>query len=191
MKAISNKNSSSKNSKQTTTTVTETIVKAEKVVGQKKVTIVAGVAKSVMASASASLAASLGGAANALASAATKSGDKNNKNAKGLIMEQDQDGLEFLSDDEQQMHSSEPNFEEMHIDHLPKIKTKSEQVSTDHSKVYYRPFRKNFYVEVPELAKMTPEEVEACREELEGIKVCLPCVRSFGIELRILENKIT
>ena len=27
----------------------------------------------------------------------------------------------------------------------------------DHTKVEYQPFRKNFYVEVPELAKMKPE----------------------------------
>ena len=30
-------------------------------------------------------------------------------------------------------------------------------MQTDHSKVYYAPFRKNFYVEVPEIARMTPE----------------------------------
>lgn len=30
-------------------------------------------------------------------------------------------------------------------------------VLTDHSKVYYAPFRKNFYVEIPELARLTPE----------------------------------
>ena len=28
---------------------------------------------------------------------------------------------------------------------------------TDHTKVYYASFRKNFYVEVPEIARMTPE----------------------------------
>jgi hypothetical protein len=28
----------------------------------------------------------------------------------------------------------------------------------------YTPFRKNFYVEVPEIARMTPEEVEAYKE---------------------------
>lgn len=32
--------------------------------------------------------------------------------------------------------------------------------AVDHSKVYYQPFRKNFYVEVPELAKLTPEGKE-------------------------------
>lgn len=32
-----------------------------------------------------------------------------------------------------------------------------ELAAVDHSKVYYQPFRKNFYVEVPELARLTPE----------------------------------
>lgn len=29
--------------------------------------------------------------------------------------------------------------------------------AVDHDKIYYRPFRKDFYVEVPEIANMTPE----------------------------------
>ena len=31
--------------------------------------------------------------------------------------------------------------------------------------------RRNFYIEVPELARMTPEEVEEYRAELDGVKV--------------------
>lgn len=42
---------------------------------------------------------------------------------------------------------------------------------TDHSKVYYRPFRKDFYKEVPEIAKMSKKEVEDYREGLDEIKV--------------------
>lgn len=41
----------------------------------------------------------------------------------------------------------------------------------DHSKIDYPPFRRNFYKEVPELARMTPEQVEAYRQQLDGIKV--------------------
>lgn len=37
--------------------------------------------------------------------------------------------------------------------------------------IYYRAFRKDFYHEVPDLARMTEEEVIAYREELEDIKV--------------------
>ncbi|KAK0403526.1 hypothetical protein QR680_016974 [Steinernema hermaphroditum] len=42
---------------------------------------------------------------------------------------------------------------------------------TDHTMVYYRPFKKNFYVETAELAKMTKKEVEELRHSLDEIKV--------------------
>ena len=67
-------------------------------------------------------------------------------------------------------------------------------VHTDHSKVYYRPFRKNFYVEVPELAHMSADEVELMRVELEGIKVkgkhCPKPIRNWaqcGVSFKVLE----
>ena len=41
----------------------------------------------------------------------------------------------------------------------------------DHSKVSYPPFRRNFYIEVPELAKMTDDQVQEFRKQLDGIKV--------------------
>ena len=51
-------------------------------------------------------------------------------------------------------------------------KTKGKDLpKVDHNKVEYAPFRKDFYVEVPELAKMTKEEVAAYRVELENIKI--------------------
>lgn len=43
-------------------------------------------------------------------------------------------------------------------------KQKKELAKVDHSEINYPDFRKNFYVEVPELAKMTTEEVEQYRE---------------------------
>ncbi|RNA26298.1 putative ATP-dependent RNA helicase DDX46 [Brachionus plicatilis] len=105
----------------------------------KKVTIMVGVAK------------------------ATSKGEKN----KGLIMEQDIDGLEYDSEQEDAYGIDDLTSESLNA----KNKTKSEMVSTDHSKVYYRAFRKNFYVEVPELSEMSGEQVEEYREELEGIKI--------------------
>ena len=42
----------------------------------------------------------------------------------------------------------------------------------DHAKMNYRPFRRNFYIEVPELARMTDAEVAEYRKQLDGIKVC-------------------
>lgn len=42
---------------------------------------------------------------------------------------------------------------------LTGFQTKQRKVlePVDHQKIQYEPYRKNFYVEVPELAKMTPE----------------------------------
>jgi len=48
---------------------------------------------------------------------------------------------------------------------------KKDVVKIDHNKIEYQPFRKNFYIEVPELARLTDAEVEAYRCDLEGIRV--------------------
>ena len=41
----------------------------------------------------------------------------------------------------------------------------------DHDAMEYSSFRKNFYVEVPELARLKQAEIDAYRCDLEGIKV--------------------
>lgn len=47
-------------------------------------------------------------------------------------------------------------------------KTKVEKLSlVDHSKIEYPPFRKNFYIEVKEISRMSAEEVSAYRKQLE------------------------
>ncbi|KAF3446942.1 hypothetical protein FNV43_RR12122 [Rhamnella rubrinervis] len=47
-------------------------------------------------------------------------------------------------------------------------KTKAEKLSiVDHSKIDYKPFRKNFYIEVKDILRMTSEEVAAYRKLLE------------------------
>ena len=43
----------------------------------------------------------------------------------------------------------------------------------DHKAVDYPPFRKNFYIEVPELARLSEADVTALRKELDGIKVSM------------------
>jgi hypothetical protein len=43
--------------------------------------------------------------------------------------------------------------------------------AVDHAAISYPPFRKNFYIEVPELARLSESEVAALRAELDGIKV--------------------
>ncbi|KAF9304409.1 pre-mRNA processing RNA-helicase [Mortierella antarctica] len=43
--------------------------------------------------------------------------------------------------------------------------------AVDHSKMHYEFFRKDFYLEPPEMADMTPEEIHMLRLELDGIKI--------------------
>ena len=44
-------------------------------------------------------------------------------------------------------------------------------VPVDHSKITYQPFRRNFYIEVPELARMSEKEVADYRKQLEDVRV--------------------
>lgn len=88
---------------------------------------------------------------------------KNKEVNKGEMMEQNQDGLEYSSEEEvEDIKDTAANLANKHKKELAKV---------DHSGMNYMPFRKNFYVEVPELAKMTSAEVDAYKVELEGIQV--------------------
>ncbi|XP_059470035.1 probable ATP-dependent RNA helicase DDX46 [Neocloeon triangulifer] len=88
---------------------------------------------------------------------------KDSSKSKGELIEQNQDGLEYSSEEESE------NLQETAAGLA--VKQKKELAKVDHSKETYKPFRKNFYVEVPEISKMTQEEVDAYKEELEGIRV--------------------
>lgn len=52
----------------------------------------------------------------------------------------------------------------------------------DHATMNYPPFRRNFYIEVPELARLSEAEVVELRKQLDDVKViavcwaCLSCV---------------
>lgn len=82
---------------------------------------------------------------------------------KGEMMEQNQDGLEYSSEEEMEdIKDTAANLANKHKKELAKI---------DHSGVDYLPFRKDFYVAVPELAKMSSVDVDAYKVELEGIQV--------------------
>lgn len=75
--------------------------------------------------------------------------------------------------------------------------------AVDHSKIDYPPFRRNFYIEVQELQKMSEEDVAKYRKELEDIKVrpgaciaLLPGVLGHlcvcaGCEVPALEHGVT
>ncbi|KAL1920340.1 uncharacterized protein VTP21DRAFT_1486 [Calcarisporiella thermophila] len=51
-----------------------------------------------------------------------------------------------------------------------KVKKKDLAI-VDHSQIKYEPFRKDFYIEHPELQEMTPDQVDLLRIELDGIKI--------------------
>lgn len=95
-----------------------------------------------------------------LTGVAKKSTQKKNK---GELIEQNIDSLEYSSEEElEDIKDTVAILANKHRKELAKI---------DHSGVEYASFRKNFYVEVPELARMTPQDVEKYRTELEGIQV--------------------
>jgi len=85
------------------------------------------------------------------------------KTKKPEVMEQNQDALEYSSEEEKEGLDD--------LNGKLKEKGKKDLVKIDHSGVEYLPFRKDFYFEVPELAKMSDAEVEEYRVEMEGIKV--------------------
>ncbi|XP_013873855.1 putative ATP-dependent RNA helicase DDX46 [Austrofundulus limnaeus] len=106
---------------------------------------------------------------------------------KGELMENDQDAMEYSSEEEEvDLQTALTGFQ-----------TKQRKVlePVDHGKIQYESYRKNFYVEVPELAKMTPEEVNSFRLELEGITVkgkgCPKPIKTWvqcGVSMKILSS---
>ena len=78
---------------------------------------------------------------------------------------------------------------------LAQSKTKKKELTmVDHSTAHYEPFKKKFYIETPEIAEMTNEEVQAYREELDGIRIrgvdCPKPIKKWsqcGLDVRILD----
>ncbi|KAL9836288.1 LOW QUALITY PROTEIN: putative ATP-dependent RNA helicase DDX46 [Geothlypis trichas] len=115
----------------------------------------------------------------------TKKASAESEKKKGELMENDQDAMEYSSEEE------EVDLQTALTGYQTKQRKLLEPV--DHGKIEYEPFRKNFYVEVPELAKMTQEEVNVYRLELEGITVkgkgCPKPIKTWvqcGISMKIL-----
>ncbi|XP_071317608.1 probable ATP-dependent RNA helicase DDX46 isoform X1 [Trachinotus anak] len=114
----------------------------------------------------------------------TKKGPHTHKK-KGELMENDQDAMEYSSEEEEvDLQTALTGFQ-----------TKQRKIlePVDHGKIEYESYRKNFYVEVPELAKMTTEEVNALRLDLEGITVkgkgCPKPIKTWvqcGVSMKIL-----
>ncbi|XP_029303955.1 putative ATP-dependent RNA helicase DDX46 [Cottoperca gobio] len=114
----------------------------------------------------------------------TKKGPNTHKK-KGELMENDQDAMEYSSEEEEvDLQTALTGFQ-----------TKQRKVlePVDHGKIQYESYRKNFYVEVPELARMTSDDVHAYRLELEGItfkgKGCPKPIKTWvqcGVSMKIL-----
>ncbi|XP_006116110.1 putative ATP-dependent RNA helicase DDX46 [Pelodiscus sinensis] len=117
----------------------------------------------------------------------TKKAAVESEKKKGELMENDQDAMEYSSEEE------EVDLQTALTGYQTKQRKLLEPV--DHGKIEYEPFRKNFYVEVPELAKMTLEEVNVYRLEMEGIivkgKGCPKPIKTWvqcGISMKILSS---
>ncbi|CAM6041238.1 unnamed protein product [Sphagnum compactum] len=93
-----------------------------------------------------------------------KVGRRKNRNGMGRIMP----GDDSASEDEREEGQGDEGDEDDE-DFLKRVKkTKAEKLAiVDHSKIQYPPFRKNFYIEVKEISRMTAEEATAYRKELE------------------------
>ncbi|OQV19458.1 putative ATP-dependent RNA helicase DDX46 [Hypsibius exemplaris] len=84
------------------------------------------------------------------------------KNDRGEVIEQDQDALEWSSEEEEEDLKTTMN----------NVANKQKKLvqTVDHKSIKYPPFKRNFYQEVPEIANMTDEEVKVYQAEMEGIK---------------------
>ena len=109
---------------------------------------------------------------------------------KGELLEQNQDALEFSSEEEASATDDLQAITNNLMSHKSKKLT---TISKDD--ITYSPFEKSFYVEVAELARMTSEQVEELREELEGIKVkgkgCPKPIKSWahsGVSKKIFDS---
>ncbi|CAH8468106.1 unnamed protein product [Dicrocoelium dendriticum] len=80
---------------------------------------------------------------------------------KGELMESNMDEMEYSSEEEEETLETA----------LAQLQKKEKLLPVNHTVIEYKPFRKNFYIEVPELAKMSKEDVKAYRASLENIRV--------------------
>ena len=107
---------------------------------------------------------------------------------KGELMQNNQDAVEYSDEDvgDDELATA--------LLAIAKKNKKKDLPKIDHKAITYSSFRKNFYVEVPELTRMTAEKVAAYREELEHIKVkgkkCPKPVKTWaqcGLSTKVLD----
>ncbi|URE46893.1 DEAD-box ATP-dependent RNA helicase [Musa troglodytarum] len=90
---------------------------------------------------------------------------KGEKNAMGRIIPGEDSDPDFEDLENEEVALEDEDDEEF----MKRVKkTKAEKLSiVDHSKIQYSPFRKNLYIELKEISRMSAEEVSAYRKQLE------------------------
>lgn len=113
--------------------------------------------------------------------------DNTPKKHKGELMEANADAMEYSSEEEEE--SLDTAFSKFQN----KQKNKKLDTVVDHEAIEYEDFNRKFYVEVPEIAAMTEEEVADYRAELENVKVrgknCPKPIKSWaqaGVSFKVL-----
>ncbi|KAI8346199.1 P-loop containing nucleoside triphosphate hydrolase protein [Blakeslea trispora] len=98
--------------------------------------------------------------------------NKPSKKRRGSLMadqdESEEEETDRKPEDEEEDIGSDP--EDILALAAKKVKRK-DIAPVDHSKMNYEPFRKDFYIEPPELRDMTADQVDLLRIELDGIKI--------------------
>jgi ATP-dependent RNA helicase DDX46/PRP5 len=78
----------------------------------------------------------------------------------------------YNDDDDAYLQELEKDYEnDDFVSRQKRQAQKKELKPVNHEEIDYEPFRKNFYIEVPEINRMTEGEVEEFRRELGGIKI--------------------
>lgn len=91
---------------------------------------------------------------------------------RGEIMVQNDDAMEYSSEEETERlpyQEKDINAPGYWSGFMPK--QRKELGSVDHNSVAYEPFRKDFYIEVPEIAALSQQDAAQLRFELENISV--------------------
>jgi len=76
-----------------------------------------------------------------------------------------------LNDDDEEEDTSKPLTEEDLLKMANQTTKKKELQLVNHDTIEYEDFRKDFYIETPEIGRQTPDEVKKLRDELDGIKI--------------------
>ncbi|KAI4524079.1 P-loop containing nucleoside triphosphate hydrolase protein [Schizophyllum commune Tattone D] len=92
------------------------------------------------------------------------------KSSAGKRMDDGDVDMEEAGEDIDEIDATELNPEDILALAAKKAK-KKELAVTDHSRMKYEPFRKEFYIPPPDIASMTDDEADLLRLELDGIKI--------------------